>query len=79
MSFWTVAFLGSTPIGGPIIGYIGERFGARWALSIGGLAAIMAAVYGALILLKKESKSKFVSQDIKIRDEESEISGNSRF
>ena len=78
MSFWTLAFLGSTPIGGPIIGWVGEKFGARWALSIGGFAAIAAAVYGALILLKRNAKAKIVSEDIKIRSEENEASGNTR-
>ena len=46
MALWTVAFLGITPIGGPIIGFIGEHFGARWALAIGGFAALLAAAYG---------------------------------
>ncbi len=30
MALWAVAFMGSTPIGGPIIGYIGQRLGGRW-------------------------------------------------
>jgi MFS family permease len=36
MALWTVAFLGSTPIGGPVIGAIGEHVGPRWALALGG-------------------------------------------
>lgn len=48
MALWTVAFLGSTPIGGPLIGVIGERAGARWALAVGGFAAIVAAGIGTL-------------------------------
>ncbi len=47
MALWTVAFLGTTPIGGPIMGAVGEHIGARWALLIGGLAALAAAAYGA--------------------------------
>ncbi len=78
MSFWTVAFLGSTPIGGPIIGWIGEKFGARWGLSIGGLAAIAAAIYGALIMLKQNEKTKLISADIRMRDEENKTSENTR-
>lgn len=46
MALWTVAFLGTTPIGGPIIGTIGEHAGARWGLLLGGLAALLAAAYG---------------------------------
>lgn len=50
MALWTVAFLGSTPIGGPIMGWIGEHAGPRWALSLGGLAAIIAGGFGYLAL-----------------------------
>jgi MFS family permease len=46
MALWTVAFLGTTPIGGPLIGAIGEHAGARWGLLVGGVAAISAAAYG---------------------------------
>ena len=55
MSFWSIAFLGTTPIGGPIMGSIGEHAGARTALMIGGIAAIVAAGIG--ILTARASKS----------------------
>lgn len=44
MSLWSMAMLGSTPIGGPIVGAIGEYAGARWGLAIGGLAALVAGL-----------------------------------
>ncbi|MFY9463124.1 MAG: MFS transporter [Candidatus Sungiibacteriota bacterium] len=47
MALWAVAFLGSTPIGGPIIGWIGENASPRWGLAVGGVAAIAAAGFGA--------------------------------
>ena len=46
MALWTVAFMGSTPVGGPIVGWIGEHVGPRWALATGGLACLVAATYG---------------------------------
>src|SRR5215211_174046 len=46
MALWTVAFLGTTPIGGPAVGWIGEHIGARWALVVGGIAALLAAALG---------------------------------
>jgi MFS family permease len=52
MALWTVAFLGTTPIGGPIIGAIGEHAGARWGLLVGGVAALAAAAYGARGILQ---------------------------
>jgi len=54
MALWTVAFLGSTPIGGPIIGWIGEYFSPRWCLVTGGAAAISAAFIGYLLLKNKK-------------------------
>ena len=46
MSLWSVAFLGSTPVGGPLVGFIGGSLGARYGLGIGGVAALAAAFYG---------------------------------
>ncbi len=43
MALWSVAFLGTTPIGAPIIGLVGEYVGGRAGLAIGGLAALIAA------------------------------------
>lgn len=45
MALWGVAFLGSTPIGGPIIGWIGEHVGPRWAMSVGGVAALASGLF----------------------------------
>ena len=52
MALWTVGFLGTTPIGGPLMGFIGQEAGARVALAIGGGAAIAAAGMGAWSLLR---------------------------
>lgn len=43
MALWSVAFMGSTPIGGPIIGAISEYAGARVALGVGAAACFVAA------------------------------------
>ena len=50
MSFWSIAFLGSTTIGGPIVGWFAEVAGARWGLALGGIAALIATVVGAFTL-----------------------------
>jgi len=44
MALWALAWLGSTPIGGPIIGWAGQVAGARWALVIGGLATLICGI-----------------------------------
>jgi MFS family permease len=46
MSLWSVAFLGSTPIGGPVVGLIAGHLGARYGLGLGGVAALTAAALG---------------------------------
>ncbi len=55
MSLWTIAFLGTTPIGGPIIGYIADHFSPRLGLATGGISAIIAAYVGYLVF-KNTSK-----------------------
>ncbi|MEA2683493.1 MAG: hypothetical protein QOK05_1821 [Chloroflexota bacterium] len=46
MALYGIAFMGTTPIGGPIIGYIGELVDPRAALAVGGISAVAAAVFG---------------------------------
>lgn len=46
MALFSMALLGSTPIGGPIVGWIAEHGSPRLSLLVGGLAALVAAVYG---------------------------------
>ena len=46
LALQAMVFLGSTPIGGPILGYMCQQYGARSGVMIGGLAAIAAGVYG---------------------------------
>lgn len=41
MALWALAWLGSTPIGGSIVGWIGQDAGARWSLVIGGLPTLL--------------------------------------
>ncbi len=50
MAFWAIAFLGSTTVGGPIVGWIGETVGPRWGLAVGGLAAVAAGALGSFTL-----------------------------
>ncbi|MGZ5384965.1 MAG: MFS transporter [Acidimicrobiia bacterium] len=54
MGLWAVAFLGSTPIGGPIVGWIGEHVGPRYGLGLGGVATLLAAAFAYRRLLAIE-------------------------
>ena len=46
LALQAMVFLGSTPIGGPILGWICERYGARWGIAVGAVAAIGAGLWG---------------------------------
>jgi MFS family permease len=54
MSLWSVAFQGSTAIGGPIVGGIIAVAGARAGLLVGGLTCFAAAGVGALYLRRPQ-------------------------
>ncbi len=62
MSFWTIAFLGTTTIGAPIVGWFAQVAGARAGLALGGAAGLIAAALGALALrrlpLTQEAEAK---------------------
>jgi MFS family permease len=46
MSLWFVAFQGSTPIGGPIIGWVMAVMGARAGLGVGAVTCVVVALAG---------------------------------
>jgi MFS family permease len=48
LALQAMVFLGSTPIGGPIIGWAGDTLGRRAPVLIGGLACFAAAAWGHL-------------------------------
>lgn len=50
MALWAVAFLGSTPIGGPVAGWVSEQWGGRAGLALGAVTCLAAAGMGALLL-----------------------------
>lgn len=56
MALWAVAFLGSTPIGAPIVGAISEHVSPRGGLVIGALACLLAAGLGALALARERDR-----------------------
>jgi predicted MFS family arabinose efflux permease len=50
MSLWFVAFQGSTPIGGPIVGWVMANAGARAGLGLGAVSCLAVALLGLLAL-----------------------------
>ncbi|OKL47374.1 MFS transporter [Boudabousia marimammalium] len=48
MSIYIMVFLGSTPIGAPLVGWITNHWGARWGIGFGAISVLLVS-FGALI------------------------------
>jgi MFS family permease len=53
LALQAMVFLGSTPIGGPIVGWIAEEYGARWAVGVGAVAALGAGAWGLSVARRR--------------------------
>jgi MFS family permease len=52
MALYMTIVMGGTPIGSPIIGWVGEQFGARWTLLGGGALVIVGVVLAVALLAR---------------------------
>jgi MFS family permease len=46
MAIFMATTLGGTPLGAPVVGFVADRFGPRWALGVGALAGFAATLVG---------------------------------
>ncbi|MBK5216273.1 MAG: MFS transporter [Propionibacteriales bacterium] len=53
-ALYVMIFLGGTPFGAPLIGWIGEEYGARWTLILGGLASVVGIAISALVFARMQ-------------------------
>lgn len=53
LALQAMVFLGSTPVGGPILGWIAERLGARVGIAVGALACLAAGAWGLAIARRR--------------------------
>jgi MFS family permease len=53
LALQAIVFLGSTPIGGPIVGAISETFGARYGIGLGAAATLAAAGFGLFTVRRR--------------------------
>jgi MFS family permease len=49
MALYMTVVMGGTPLGSPLIGWIGEHLGARWTLIIGGLLVLLGVALALLV------------------------------
>jgi MFS family permease len=57
MALYSVAFLGSTPIGSPIVGWVDDAFNPRAGLALGGIAALVTALAVAAALRSRSQRT----------------------
>ena len=48
MALYLTIFMGGTPVGGPVLGLVANELGARWAMGVGAVAALLAAIVAVL-------------------------------
>jgi MFS family permease len=56
MALYLMIFMGGTPVGAPIIGWIGQEYGARWTLLGGGLLTIAGVALSAALYLRLDRR-----------------------
>ncbi|MGZ8736817.1 MAG: MFS transporter [Nocardioides sp.] len=54
MALYMMIFMGGTPVGAPIVGWIGEEFGARWTLIGGGAMTILGTLFAAAVFSRTQ-------------------------
>jgi MFS family permease len=52
MALYMAIFMGGTPLGAPLVGWIGQTFGARWTIILGGVVSLLTAAAAAAWLAR---------------------------
>jgi MFS family permease len=61
MALYSVVFLGSTPIGGPLAGWLAEAAGPRASLAVGGVAALLGAAWARAAWARSRRRSQITA------------------
>jgi MFS family permease len=62
MAIYMAIFMGGTPIGAPIVGWVADAFGPRWALVVGGASGILAAAVGVYYMVRYRGMRLAISE-----------------
>jgi MFS family permease len=58
LALQAIVFLGSTPIGGPIVGVVSQVWGPRAGIALGGFACLVAGVFGVVAMRRAHLKTR---------------------
>jgi MFS family permease len=64
MALYAIAFLGSTPIGGPIVGWVSQQYGPRAGFALGGVGAIVATAAAGWSIARHRETDAHVAPDV---------------
>jgi len=64
MALYMTIVMGGTPIGSPVIGWVGQTFGARWTLILGGVLVIVGAGLASSLLLRSNARDRDRAQEV---------------
>lgn len=54
MALYLAIFMGGTPIGSPILGWVAERYGARWTLTGGGALTVFGTLLATAVFARSQ-------------------------
>jgi MFS family permease len=57
MALYMCIFMGGTPLGAPILGWVAETWGARWTLIGGGALTVVGTVVSTMLLANRQGQS----------------------
>jgi MFS family permease len=63
LALYLMVFMGGTPVGSPIVGWVGEQFGARWTLVGGGAMTVIGTLGGAAYFLRRVRRERSAVHD----------------
>lgn len=53
LALYMMIFMGGTPLGAPLLGWVGESMGARWTLILGGLLTMLGVGLASLLFARR--------------------------
>ena len=54
MALYMCIFMGGTPLGAPILGWVAEQWGARWTLIGGGALTVAGTIVSTMLLANRQ-------------------------
>ncbi|MGH9132596.1 MAG: MFS transporter, partial [Ilumatobacteraceae bacterium] len=55
VALYMAIFMGGTPVGAPVLGWVAEHFGSRWTLVGGGALTVIGTLVSAIVLGRRQS------------------------